>query len=397
MKDATKTPGLNQMCPVLWLFMYKIIQDPVNGPVKIEGLFSEIVDSRYFQRLRYIKQLGLCNLVFPGANHTRFEHSVGAMFMAHELSESLGVKDEIPAIAALLHDIGHMPFSHGLENEFYGLYGKVHEDMTKDVILGKGPYGDSTIPDILEKYGYNPWEIAEVATGSSKKYPLFSTMVSGPIDVDEIDYLRRDALFCGVTMGQIDYKRLFNTLIVEGTDLVGVEKSIPTIESIIITRILMFNTVYFHKTCRIAQKMLGYAYLENNEKNSDDMKMTDYQFINKLEKGNSSELVRSIMNRNLFKVAYRGAYTEGAEKNINSLLQDFQEHEYIVDIIPPLYFAGSSRIKNYAKVYYRGKMENINNVSSMAMALSGEMENKQLIVSASEKSYDKIRKLLKCI
>ena len=189
--------------------MYKIIQDPVNGPVKIDGLFSEIVDSQYFQRLRYIKQLGLCNLVFPGANHSRFEHSLGTMFMAHELSEALEIKDEIPSIAALLHDIGHMPFSHGLENEFYGLYKVVHEDLTKNIILGENPYDDSTIPGILEKYGYSPSDIADVATGSSKKYPLFSTMISGPIDVDEIDYLRRDALFCGVTMGQIDYKRLF--------------------------------------------------------------------------------------------------------------------------------------------------------------------------------------------
>ncbi len=373
--------------------MYKIIQDPVNGPIKIDGVFSEIIDSQYFQRTRHIKQLGLCNLVFPGANHSRFEHSIGTMFMAHELSESLGIRDEIPAIAALLHDIGHMPFSHGLENEFYGLYGTVHEDMTGKVILGGAPYSDSTIPDILEKYGYSPSEIAGVATGSSQKDPLFSAMISGAIDVDEIDYLRRDALFCGVTMGQIDYKRLFNTLIVEGTHLVGVEKSIPTMESIIITRILMFNTVYFHKTARIAQKMLGYAYLENNEKNRDDMKMTDYQFINKLANGNSSDLVKKVLNRNLFKVVYRGPYTDDRVKDINLLLGDFPEHEYIIDIIPPLYFAGS-RIKNYAKVHYMGRIENIYNVSSIAMALSGEMEKRQIIVSTSDLIYDKAGKLL---
>ena len=394
MEDATKTPGLNQMCPVLRLFMYKIIQDPVNGPIKIDGLFSEIVDSQYFQRLRYIKHLGLCNLVFPGANHSRFEHSLGTMFMAHELSEALEIKDDIPSIAALLHDIGHMPFSHGLENEFYGLYKVVHEDLTRKIILGENPYDDSTIPGILEKYGYSPSDIADVATGSSKKYPLFSTMISGPIDVDEIDYLRRDALFCGVTMGQIDYKRLFNTLMVNGSDLVGVEKSIPTIESIIITRILMYNTVYFHKTCRIAQRMLGYAYLDNDKKNVDDMKMTDLQFIEKLLNGKSSELVKRIMNRNLFKVAYRGNYTGERIVEIKSLLGDLPEHEYIVDIVPPLYFAGSTRIKNYAKVHYRGRMENINNVSSMAMALSGEMENKQILVSASDRVYGKIRKLM---
>ena len=77
------------------IIMYKIIQDPVNGPIKIEGVFSEIVDSKYFQRLRYIKQLGLCNTVFPGANHTRFEHSMGSMFLAKELMEALGIDSNV--------------------------------------------------------------------------------------------------------------------------------------------------------------------------------------------------------------------------------------------------------------------------------------------------------------
>ncbi len=374
--------------------MYKIIQDPVNGPIKIDGLFSEIIDSQYFQRLRYIKQLGLCNLVFPGANHSRFEHSLGTMFMAQELSDSLKIKSRMPIIAALLHDIGHMPFSHSLEDEFYSLYHVVHEDLTKKIICGNEPYGESTIPDILKKYGYEPYEIAEVATGTSKKYPLFSNMVSGAIDVDELDYLRRDALFCGVTMGQIDYKRLFNTLMIDGTDLVGVEKSIPTIESIIITRILMFNTVYFHKTSRIAQKMLGNAYIDLKCKDSNDMKMTDFQFIEKLMNYGSAETVKKIMNRKLFKVVCRCKYTENEMDRLHSILAHFPEHEYIIDIIPPLYFSGSNRIKNYAKVYYRGNLESINNVSSIAMALSNEMENKQIIVSASSSIYNKIGKLI---
>ena len=166
------------------------------------------------------------------------------------------------------------------------------------------------------------------------------------------------------------------------------------VEAVIITRILMYNTVYFHKTCRIAQRMLGYAYLDNDKKNTDDMKMTDFQFIEKLLNGKSSELVKRVMNRNLFKVAYRGNYTVERIVEIKSLLGDLPEHEYIVDIVPPLYFAGSTRIKNYAKVHYRGRMENINNVSSMAMALSGEMENKQILVSASDRVYGKIRKLM---
>ncbi len=376
------------------IIMYKIIQDPVNGPIKIDGIFSEIVDSKYFQRLRYIKQLGLCNTVFPGANHTRFEHSLGSMFLTKELMEALGINNDIPALAALLHDIGHMPFSHGIEDEFHSLYGVVHEDITEKIITGSPPYGDSNIPDILKKYGYNPKDIADVATGSSKKYPLFSEMVSGPLDVDEIDYLRRDALFCGVTMGQIDYKRLFNTIMIDDNELIGVEKSIPTIESIIITRILMFNTVYFHKTCRIAQKMLGYAYIDMEGRGVEDIKLTDFEFMEKIKNGNSSFMLRRILNRELYKVAYRGRYSKEHLDTIKDVLTEFNAHDYIIDIVPPLYFSGKGRIKNYATVYYGGKKREITEVSSIAMALSGEMENRQILVSCSEDIYSKVQKIL---
>ena len=376
------------------IIMYKIIQDPVNGPIKIDGIFSEIVDSEYFQRLRYIKQLGLCNTVFPGANHTRFEHSLGSMFLAKELMEAIGISNDIPALAALLHDIGHMPFSHGIEDEFYSLYGVVHEDITKKIITGSSQYNDSPIPDILKKYGYNPRDIADVATGSSKKYPLFSEIVSGPLDVDEIDYLRRDALFCGVTMGQIDYKRLFNTVMIDDNRLIGVEKSIPTIESIIITRILMFNTVYFHKTCRIAQKMLGYAYLDMEDRSIEDIKLNDFEFMEKIKNGDSSFMLRRILNRELYKVAYRGRYNKERLDTIKDVMTDFNAHDYIIDIVPPLYFSGKGRIKNYATVSYGGKNQEITEVSSIARALSGEMENRQILVSGSENIYSKVQKIL---
>ncbi len=373
------------------IIMYKIIQDPVNGPIKIEGVFSEIVDSKYFQRLRYIKQLGLCNTVFPGANHTRFEHSMGSMFLAKELMEALGIDSNIPALAALLHDIGHMPFSHGIEEEFHSLYGVVHEDITKKIITGSSPYNDSSIPDILKQYGYDPKDIADIATGKSKKYPLFSEMISGPLDVDEIDYLRRDALFCGVTMGQIDYKRLFNTVVVDDNKLIGVEKSIPTIESVIITRILMFNTVYFHKTCRIAQKMLGYAYMDMKDRSIEDIRLNDFEFIEKIKNGDSSDVLIHILNRELFKVAFRAGYSKEKLQWVKEALKDFNSHDYIIDIIPPLYFSGKGRIKNYATVYFGSKKQDITDVSSIAMALSGEMENRQILVSGSKDIYNRIK------
>ncbi len=365
-----------------------IIQDPVNGPIKINGIFKEIVDSHYFQRLRNIKQLGLCNLVYPGANHTRFEHSLGTMYMAKQLSNVLNIDDDKPLLGALLHDIGHMPFSHSIEDVFYKYYKVTHEDLTKKIIMGEGIFNDSDIPEIIEKYGYNPKDIAGIATGKSKKYRLYSSMVSGPIDVDEIDYLRRDAFYCGVTMGHIDHMRLFNTVTINNNNIVGEEKSIPTLESTLITRILMFNSVYFHKTCRVAQKMLGIAYELYKDKSIDDLKLFDYSFLEKLNSGNTEIIVNNILNRKLFKVIWREKYTPENYNIIKERMSRFNDDQYIIDIIPPLYFAGKERIKNYFSVYYRGEIKRIDNVSSLARSLYREVDRRNIIVSVGPQIKD---------
>ncbi len=374
--------------------MYKIIQDTINGPIKIDGIYNDIIDSYYFQRLRYVKQLGLCYLVFPGANHTRFEHSIGTMFMAREISNSLKIDNEKLQLAALLHDIGHPPFSHGIEDVFYDLYKIKHEDLTLKIIKGEKPYDDSNIPDILKKYGYDPEEIGEISIGKSRKNELLSNIISGPIDVDEIDYLRRDAFFCGVTIGNIDYKRIFNTIKIEDNKIVGEEKSITNIESAIITRILMYNSVYFHKTCRIAQKMLGYAYYNNDDKNIYDLKLNDFEFINKLLNGKSKDMVKNILKRNLYKIVYNNYYSINNYNEILNKLNNFDKYDYIMDIIPPLYFSGKDRVKNYIEVYYNNKKYKINKLSSIANSLYKEVEKRKLIISADNNIYNDIKNII---
>ncbi|MEM0139551.1 MAG: HD domain-containing protein, partial [Ferroplasma sp.] len=309
--------------------------------------------------------------------------SIGTMHMARQLSNTLGIDDSMPAIGGLLHDIGHMPFSHAIEETFFRYYKLTHEDLTKKIIMGEKPYEDSTVPDILRKYGYNPLDVAEIATGQSKKYKLYSAMISGPIDVDELDYLRRDAFYCGVTMGQIDYMRLFNTVMVSNGSIVGEEKSIPTLESTIITRILMFNSVYFHKTCRVAQKMLGIAYDMYNDRSVEDLKLRDCQFLEKLNSGISGQITSKILNRRLYKVIHRENYSKTSLESAKKTLSAFNDYDYIIDIIPPLYFSGRERIKNYIDVNYRGKIRRIDAVSSLARSLYEEIENRRIIISAN--------------
>ncbi len=374
--------------------MYKIIQDTINGPIKIDGIYSDIIDSPYFQRLRYIKQLGLCYLVFPGANHTRFEHSIGTMFMAREISGTLKIDDERLQLAALLHDIGHPPLSHGIEEVFYDLYKTKHEDLTLKIIKGEKPYGDSSIPDILKKYGYDPDEIGKIAIGESKKNSLLSNIISGSIDVDEIDYLRRDAFFCGVTIGNIDYKRIFNTVKIEDNKIVGEEKSITNIESAIITRILMYNSVYFHKTCRIAQKMFGYAYYDSDDRNIDDLKLNDFELINKLLNGKSKNMVKNILKRNLYKTAYSSYYNRDNYSMILNKLNGLNKFDYIMDIIPPLYFGGKERVKNYIEVYYDNKKYKIDEISHMVKSLQEEVEKRKMIISANNNAYSYIKNIV---
>ncbi len=374
--------------------MYKIVQDPINGPIKIDGIFLELINSFYFQRLRYVKQLGLCNLVFPGANHTRFEHSLGTMFMANEISNYLNIKDEKLQISALLHDIGHTPFSHGIEDEFYSVYNVKHEDLTEDIINGKNDYYDSNIPDILEKYGYDKNEIAKLATGSDTKNKLLSVIISGSMDVDELDYLRRDSIYCGVTIGNIDYKRIFNTIKIEDDTIIGEEKSVPTIESAIISRVIMYKSVYFHKTCRIAQKMIGKSYLLNDDKNKDDLKMNDFEFMNKLLNNDKSKnLIKKILSRDLYKIVYKSPYTREKYDEISDKINGFNDSSYIIDIIPPLYFDKKSRLKNDFIVYDNNKKYEINKVSDIVNSLNKDINKRSIIVSTDKDNYDKIRNL----
>ena len=229
----------------------KIINDPLYGFVSFETeLLSEIIEHPYFQRLRHIRQLGLTDLVYPGALHTRFQHALGAMHLMRRAIDTLRHKQveisadesEAAQAAILLHDIGHGPFSHGLEDTL--IPGVTHESVSY-LIMKKLNKDFSGALDLAMKMFRNSY---------SRKF--FHQMISSQLDIDRLDYLHRDSFFTGVQEGSIGVDRIVAMLNVHKDQLVVDEKGIYSIESFLHARRLMYWQVYLHKTAVSAERML---------------------------------------------------------------------------------------------------------------------------------------------
>ena len=232
----------------------KIIKDPVHGYIEVEDFALALLDSPILQRLRYIKQLGFSYLVYPGANHTRFEHSLGTMFLADVASRRFGLGDAehtLIVTAALLHDIGHGPFSHASEPLMQKFLGRSHDDIHMMV--------EDLAGDVLLKRGVDPDEVCAVVKG---KHPL-SGIIHGDLDVDRMDYLLRDAYYTGAPYGSVDAQRLIRHLIRTSEGTVIDENGVNAAESLLIARTLMRPTVYFHHVSRIGECMYQLAVLEH--------------------------------------------------------------------------------------------------------------------------------------
>ncbi|QRF76345.1 HD domain protein [Thermoplasmatales archaeon] len=379
--------------------MSKIIQDPINGPIKVDGLIEELIDSPEFQRLRYIKQLGLLNLVFPGANHTRFDHSLGTYYIASLIGDYFHIENrETLLSAALLHDIGHPPMSHSLEDLFLKEYGKDHQGVGGSIISGRGEYSGSSIPAILEKYSADPSLVGQVVEKGSKRLPLISSIISGSIDADELDYLRRDAFFTGVAIGLVDHMRIINTVRIVGGEFVIEEKGIPSAESLLISRVLMYNSVYFHKTGRIAQNMLGIALSLAEQKPVDPFEMNDWEFIEFLRhQDGSSRIIDDILKRRLFKRVAQYNFSNARLDELNHVLENADRSTFIVDVIPPLSFSGKDRIKSEIKAIRGGNIGQLESFSPLVRSLSETLETRNIIISARQDSVGGIEHLLRQI
>jgi len=229
----------------------KIINDPVHGFIKIPyEIIFDIMEHRCFQRLRRISQTGLLSLIFPGATHTRFHHAVGAMhlmFNALEILKQKGVKisteeEKGAMLAVLLHDVGHGPFSHALENILMDNWH--HEKLSLLLMeqLNEEFSGELTIAIQMFQGKYH------------RKF--FNQLISSQLDVDRLDYLKRDSFYTGVSEGNINTQRILSTLNVLDNELVLDEKGIYSIEHYLVARMFMYWQVYYHKAAVLAENLL---------------------------------------------------------------------------------------------------------------------------------------------
>ncbi len=240
----------------------KYVFDEIHGYIILDSLMRDLVDTPPLQRLRRIKQLSQAWYVFPGAVHTRFSHSLGVMKLAERVADKL-INDGIISrddrdllrTAALLHDVGHTPYSHALEYVFYSNYGINHEELSYMIIVEE-PH----IREVLSNHGLSPDEVAKIVTGAHEE-PAFNNLLNSDLDVDRLDYLPRDALHTGVKYGLIDLERIIQTLTLDDEGYIAVHpKAIHAVESFYVSRLHMYRSVYYHKTITGYQLLLAAIY-----------------------------------------------------------------------------------------------------------------------------------------
>lgn len=251
------------------------VKDPVHGYVYITEAEKQLIDSYPVQRLHRLRQLAGSEFVYPGANHTRFEHSIGVMYLAGKLTENQNLSqllsdDEVQIVrmAALLHDVGHGPFSHVFEHLLVKFLNKTHEDMTQWIIQ------KSELRDIISGLGYDPDAIGKLAVGELRRRgkAFLDQIIQSTVDVDKLDFVVRDTYHTGAEYGYVDIFRLIHMLDVLGENLAVDVGALSALESFVLARLESFRSIYFHRVGRAAQIMLATAM----EKAKDELGLVDF-------------------------------------------------------------------------------------------------------------------------
>ena len=314
------------------------IIDPIHDFVRVNSNELKIIDTPIFQRLRRIRQLSGAHLIYPGAQHTRFEHSLGVMHIASMAGHALNEKGIVSSdniqnlrFAGLLHDIGHGPFSHLFE-ELLQKRKMSHEDIGRDIIL------KTQIGDLISANGFNKKLITELAFGDSK-FQFMNEIISGALSADIMDYLLRDGYFTGAEHAKIDHNRLTYSLDVYKNKLALEKSALVNFETMMISRYQMFKAVYFHKTVRAGEVMLLESmYLAEEELGlssislDEYLKLTDEVILSKLlnlpERNSKLRIAKKIatdyLNRNLFKSVFEVSVTGNAitKKRMQSIREE---------------------------------------------------------------------------
>ncbi len=325
------------------------IVDPIHGIFIVDDLIYSIIMTPTFQRLKRIKQLSGANWVYPSAEHSRFGHSIGAMYIADLWCSYLfkGKQNdnlcELARLSALLHDVGHGPFSHVFEDLLIPKRKINHEEVTRKFIR------NSEIHDILSDAGYSSTKIGKIATGQlhGSLDGVISSIVAGQIDSDKMDYLARDSHYCGVEYGLIDTHRLIiNSEINEDNYIIHFNlKAKGAIESFLVARYELFFNVYYHKTVRAVEIMLVelLEYLEEifsltSYKIPDEYSLLDDEYVLSLAKSlknDTSSIGKKAFNiflklrkRHLYKPAFQKVI-ETADKFISKILADEKTKEML--------------------------------------------------------------------
>ena len=321
------------------------IIDPIHDFVRVYENELKIIDTPIFQRLRRIRQLSGAHLIYPGAQHTRFEHSLGVMHIASMAGHALNEKGIISSndiqdlrFAGLLHDIGHGPFSHLFE-ELLQKKKHSHEDIGKEIIL------KTTIGDLISKSGFDKKFITKLAFGDSK-FQFMNEIISGALSADIMDYLLRDGYFTGAEHAKIDHNRLTNSLDVYKNKLALDKSALVNFETMLISRYQMFKAVYFHKTVRAGEVMLLESMeLAEEELNLTSMVLDDYlelsddvilsKLLNLPEHNSKLKTAKKIatdyQNRNLFKSVFELALTSSTigKKRLNEIREEVSKRSKV--------------------------------------------------------------------
>lgn len=279
----------------------KVIRDPVHGYIELDEELLHLIDTPEVQRLRRVRQLGLSHLVYPGANHTRFEHSLGTYHLASSFAdgEDLGDRESLELrVAALLHDIGHGPFSHVTE-DLLEQYLRRNHDNVRELIR------DTKVADMLRDAGLRPTRVCAHIRGTTK----LGQILSSEIDVDRMDYLIRDSHYTGVAYGTVDHVRLLHEMDFHESKLIVKEGGIQAAESLLVSRFLMHPTVYYHHVSRIAERMLTSGVETLIEEGGLDPNrlqgMDDVDLVARMRaaEGYPREIIDRLDNRRLYKRA----------------------------------------------------------------------------------------------
>lgn len=330
------------------------IRDPIHGFIRTDPLETALLQSRPMQRLRFVHQLGLTFLVFPGAEHSRFSHVLGTMHLAGLLYDALAAKSRghlpqgldarerrLVRVAALLHDIGHAPFSHSAENLFEG--GIDHEDMTMRLL------DTPELKDVFRQYGngIDGSDVRRVLTKNGDGFEsILSEIVTSELDVDKMDYLRRDSLYCGVQYGIYDLQRLIDVLEPvkdpeNGRYRIGVgHGGVHALEALLMARYYMFTQVYFNVTSKVMELHFNYwLRSEGIEWPGDPEAFLGHDDLSVLQAMRASDHphARAIVHRERFTLAYETEEHLSPERRqsfvglIPDLKKEFGEHNLLLD------------------------------------------------------------------